>query len=113
MMISAKAKYLKVAPNKVRQVVNLVRGKPLSEAFAILAHLRKKGSLPVSKLLESALSNAKRQVREIIPEELVVCSIEASEGPMAKRHRAGTMGRAMPILKRSTHLLVSLESIRR
>lgn len=113
MAITAKAKYLKLAPLKARQVINLVRGKKLDQALAILANLQKRSSSPVRKLLESALSNARQQFKEITPGQLVVADIQANEGPTAKRFRAGTMGRAMPILKRTTHLNVVLEQTRR
>ncbi len=109
MAITAKAQYIKVAPLKARQVINLVRGKKLDQAFAILANLQKRSSSPVRKLLESALSNARQQFREITPDQLVIADIQANGGPMAKRFRAGSMGRSMPILKRTTHLEVVLE----
>ena len=112
-MVKAKAKYVKVAPLKVRQVINLVRGKRLDQALAVLSNLQKRSSSPVRKLLESAFSNAKQQFKEIAPNQLVIADIQANEGPVAKRFRAGTMGRAMPILKRTTHLQVALEQTRR
>ena len=113
MIARAEAKYIRIAPLKVRRVIDLVRGKGLNEAFAILTNIQRRAGLPVKKLLDSALSNAKQKVREITPEQLVISHIEANGGPMLKRHRAGSMGRAMPILKRTTHIQVSLEKGRR
>lgn len=113
MVAKAEAKYIRVAPLKARQVINLVRGKRLDEAFAILANLQKRASLPVRKLLESALSNAQQRTREVTAQQLVVADIQADQGPMMKRFRAGTMGRAMPVLKRMTHLKVVLQQGRR
>lgn len=113
MAIKATARYIRIAPLKSRQVINLIRGKRLDQALAILANLQKRSSSPVRKLLESALSNAKQQFKEITPDQLVVVDIQANEGPTTKRFRAGTMGRAMPILKRTTHLEVVLEQGRR
>lgn len=110
MVTKAKAKYIRIAPLKARQVINLVRGKRLDQAFAILENLQKGGVIPVQKLLESALSNARQQHREVTPEQLVIQRIQADQAPMMKRYRAGAMGRAMPILKRTTHLEVILES---
>lgn len=113
MAIKATARYIRIAPLKARQVINLIRGKRLDQALAILANLQKRSSSPVRKLLESALSNAKQQFKEITPDQLVVVDIQANEGPTMKRFRAGSMGRAMPILKRTTHLEVVLEQGRR
>ncbi|MBI1976185.1 MAG: 50S ribosomal protein L22 [Candidatus Omnitrophica bacterium] len=113
MVAKAEARYIRVAPLKARQVINLIRGKRLDEALAILANLQKRSSVPVRKLLESALSNAQQQTREITPRQLVVADIQADQGPMMKRFRAGTMGRAMPILKRTTHFKVVLQQGRR
>ena len=108
-MTTAKAKYIRIAPQKARRVLKLVRGKTVAEALDILVNVQRKASLPVKKLLDSALSNAKHQWRDVTPDQLKIREISANEGPMLKRHRAGTMGRTMPILKRTTHIQVSLE----
>lgn len=112
MITKAEAKYIRVAPLKVRQVINLVRGKKLDHALAILSNTQKRSSGPVRKLLESALSNAKFKIRDIRADQLLVSDIQANHGPMLKRHRAGAMGRAMPILHRTTHVRVILEEVR-
>lgn len=113
MIAKAEAKYIRIAPLKARQVINLVRGKRLDQALALLGSLQKKASTPVKKLLNSAFSNAKQRHREIAPEQLLISDIQADQGPMMKRYRAGAMGRAMPILKRTSHLKVILEQVRK
>ncbi len=112
MIARAEAKYLRLAPLKVRQVIDLIRGKKLDQALAILSGTPKRSSLAVKKLLESVLSNAKIKRRDIEPRELLIADIQANQGPMLKRVKAGAMGRAMPILRRTTHIRVSLEETR-
>ena len=102
------ARFLRVSPRKVRQVINLVRGKGVLEAEEILKVMPRQAALPVRRLLVSALSYAKTQ-KNAKPEELFIGRISADGGPVLKRFRAGAMGRATRIRRPMTHLTIELE----
>jgi large subunit ribosomal protein L22 len=105
--VRAQARYIPMSPRKVRLVVDLVRGRPVPEALAILKFTPKAAAGPVAKLIASAAANAS-EVYGLEREELVVAEIRADEGPTAKRGRFGARGRFKPILKRSCHIAVGL-----
>ena len=109
MIAHAHGRYLRVAPMKVRQVVDLVRGKDVNTALVILAQVDKGSNVMISKLLNSAISNAKQ--KGLTEEQLFISKITATSGPMWKRFRAATFGRASAILKRTTHLNIELDVI--
>lgn len=107
MIAKAKGKFFRGSPLKVRQVIDLIRGRDVANALNILAHMQK-GSVPmVRKLLNSALSNAKK--KGLTEEQLFVSKIVADKGPMWKRYRAAAFGRASSILKRTVHLTIELD----
>lgn len=100
---------MRVAPMKIRRVIDLIRGKDVPTSIVILTHLNKPTKEGVVKVLESAVSNAKQKgLRE---DQLYISKITADQGPHWKRYRAATFGRATPILKRTTHLTVELDLI--
>jgi len=101
------AKYIRMSPQKVRLVVDLVRGKDMAEARKALAFTRKAATLPVRKALESAFANA-GQNREIDQKILYVKEIYVDQGPSLKRWRARAQGRAFSIKKRTSHVTVVL-----
>ncbi len=103
----ARARFVRISPRKTRGVIDLIRGKKVDLALAILASINKKPKVAVDKLLRSAISNA-RQNPQILPEELFISKIVADKGPMLKRYRAAAMGRATMIRRRMTHLTVEL-----
>lgn len=109
MVTKASAQYIKITPRKVRAVIDLIRGKRLDVALNLLANLQKRPSVPVKKLLDSAFNNVRHGDREVTPDQLMISGIEASPGPVTKRHRAGAMGRAMPVVKRTSHIQVTLQ----
>lgn len=96
-----------MAPRKVRLVVDLVRGLPVAEALQRLAFLQKDASLPVRKLIESAIANAEHNFK-LDRSTLVVKSIAADGGATLKRWRPRAHGRAAPIRKRTTHITLVL-----
>ena len=98
----AVAKYLRIAPRKVRLVVNAIRHKPAQRAFHILMVLKKKAARMTEKLLKSAVANAK--VLGLDENRLYVSDVRADGGPVFKRFMARSMGRADRIIKRTTHL---------
>ncbi len=109
MIAQAKGRYIRVAPRKVRRIIDLIRGKDVTASLAILAQAGRSTSKPIDKVLKSAVSNAKQ--KGLGEEQLFISTIRADEGPAWKRFRAATMGRASPILKRTTHLTIELELI--
>ncbi len=108
MPVSATAKYLPIAPQKLRLVIDQVRGMPAHEASIVLKHMPQKGATLALKLLESAIANAEQNY-EMSREDLVITSVLADEGPTLKRFKAGARGRYKPRLKRTSHLTVILD----
>ncbi len=102
------ARYVRMSPQKVRLVVDLVRGKDLEEAEKILAFTRKAAAEPVAKLLKSARANAAQNSR-IDEDILYLKEIYVDQGPSLKRWRARAQGRAAPIKKRTSHITIVLE----
>jgi large subunit ribosomal protein L22 len=90
----------------MRIVIDTVRSKPLSQALAILANMKKKGARLAEKTLKSAQANAKQ--KKMDEGRLFVSEIKADGGPTLKRFMSRSMGRADEILKRTTHLTVIL-----
>ena len=104
----AAAKYIRISPQKVRLVADLVRGKKVEDALNILM-FTPKGSAPViAKLLKSAVANA-GQKEGVDVDTLVVKRITVDEGPTMKRFRARAMGRGTRILKRMSHISITVE----
>lgn len=111
MIAYAKGRYLRVSPMKVRQVIDLIRGKDVPTSQAILTHVQKGSSRIISKILNSAVDNAKQ--KGLAEEQLYISRIAADQGPSWKRYRAASFGRATPILKRTTHLTIELDLMTR
>ena len=108
MEAKAVAKYVRIAPRKVRVVMDLIRGKSVADAFAILKFTPKVGAEAIEKVLKSAVANAENNF-DMNPDNLYVAEISANQGPTMKRFRAGAQGRASMILKRSSHVAVTLK----
>ncbi len=107
MEAKAIAKYVRMSPSKLKPVTDLVRGKDLNEALNILKFTPGKGSEIVEKVVQSAAANAENNF-DLDPGKLYVAEIYANQGPTMKRWRAGAQGRASMILKRSSHVGVTL-----
>ncbi|MCK0473329.1 50S ribosomal protein L22 [Halalkalibacter sp. APA_J-10(15)] len=103
MQAKAIAKQVRIAPRKVRLVVDLIRGKQVGEAIAILRHTPKAASPVVEKLLNSAIANAEHNY-EMEPNNLVISEVFVDEGVTLKRFRPRAMGRASRINKRTSHI---------
>lgn len=101
-----KLAYLRVSARKVRLVADLVRGMNALSAQTTLHFSTKRASSPVAKLLDSALANAKAQGASV--EGLVIKEIRVDEGPILKRFRPMSRGRAFPIEKRTSHISITL-----
>lgn len=105
----AKARFVRVSPTKARRVINLVRGKSVSEALDILRWAPQAASAPVAKVIASAAANAQNN-NGLDPSTLVVASVFADDGPTAKRIRPRAQGRAFRIRRRTSHITVVVES---
>ena len=101
------AKYIKMSPYKMRKVMDLVRGKDVDSALAILENTDKKSGIYLVRALKSAIASAK-QGGKLKQDELFVEKITADDGPMMRRFRAAAMGRATMIRKRTTHIIIEL-----
>jgi large subunit ribosomal protein L22 len=108
MPISAKLKYLRISPRKVRLVANLIRGMDAEEAKTQLKFLPKRAAGPILKLLNSAVANAEHDFN-LSKENLYISKITVDAGPSLKRWMPRAMGRATPIMKRTSHVTIVLE----
>lgn len=109
MIAKAASKYIRMSPRKVRQVADLVRGKGINEAFAILTSLHKKAGVYIDELLKSALANAKQKQSELDIRNVFISKFTVDGGPQLVRYRAASMGRATLIRHRTSHLMVELD----
>jgi large subunit ribosomal protein L22 len=107
MQAKAVARTVRIAPRKARLVVDLIRGKQVGEAVAILNHTPKAASPIVQKLLKSAVANAEHNY-EMDANNLVVAQVFVDEGPTMKRFRPRAQGRASAINKRTSHITIVL-----
>ncbi|MDR0875381.1 MAG: 50S ribosomal protein L22 [Clostridiales Family XIII bacterium] len=107
MEAKAIAKYVRMSYIKLQPVTKLIRGKDLDEALTILKFTPGRGAELVEKVVKSAAANAEAN-HEMSPDNLYVAEVYANKGPTMKRWRAGSKGRAFPILKRSSHIGVTL-----
>ncbi len=106
---SATARYVRVTPMKARRVLDLVRGKSVSEALAILKYAPQGASKPVAKVVASAAANAENNFG-LDPRTLVISEAYANEGPTMRRFQPRAQGRAFMIRKRTSHITVVVES---
>ncbi len=110
MISKASLKYVRLSARKVREVANLLRGKPVSRALAILANVSRRPKEPLIKLVHSAIANAK--VKGVAQEQLFISKIIVDEASAWKRFRAASFGRAAPIRKKTSHIKVELDLIK-
>jgi len=108
MKFVAIAKYVRYSPYKLRPLANVIRGKEVTYALNWLSTYRTKRAVPVQKIIESAVANAKN-VNNVDPSLLFVKEIRIDQGPIQRYFKPGAMGRAMPQRKRLCHLSVILE----
>ena len=104
----ASAKYVRVAPRKVQIVIDLIRGKRVDDALAIVMYTPKAASPVVEKLLNSAIANAENNL-EMDRETLYVAECYANQGPTLKRYWARSHGRADMIKKHTSHITIVLD----
>lgn len=105
MEAKAVAKYIRISPRKVRQVVDLIRGKNIGEAIAILKFTPKRASDAVEKVVKSAVANAEHNL-ELNRDALYIAEAYVDQGPTLKRFKPRAMGRADLIRKKTSHITV-------
>lgn len=108
MATRAITKYVGISPQKVRQVIDQVRGMQAEQALAMLRHMTQSAAQPVAKTIASALANADEN-EGLAREDMYVAVITADGAPLRKWRRFGARGRFKPIIRRSSHITVVLE----
>jgi large subunit ribosomal protein L22 len=104
------ARHVRISPTKARRVINLVRGLPAQQALTVLQFAPQAASVPVYKVLASAIANAENNER-LDPDSLLVSEAFVDEGPTLKRFRPRAQGRAYRIRKRTCHITIAVESV--
>ena len=107
MEAKAALRHARIAPRKVQIVLDLIRNKPADQALAILQHTPKAASEPLSKLLKSAVANAENNFG-LSRDNLYVSECFVTPGPTMKRIRPRAQGRAFRVLKRSSHVFITV-----
>ena len=100
-------RYVRISPRKVQIVCDLIRGKDIGTAMAVLMQTPKAASEPLMKLLKSAAANAENNMN-MDPEKLVVTQVFATPGPILKRIQPRAQGRAFRINKRTSHVTLAV-----
>lgn len=108
MEAKAKAQHIRISSRKVNIVIDLIRGKRIGEAFAILKHTPKSASAILEKLLKSAVANAENNF-DMNVDKLYISEIFATQGPTLKRFMARAQGRGVRILKRTSHITLAVK----
>ena len=103
--VKSVAKYVRIAPRKVRIVMDLIRGKKVDDAFAILKFTPKRGSRLIEKVLKSAVANAENNF-DMETDKLYVTTCLVDQGPTLKRIHPRSRGQAFGILKHTSHITV-------
>ncbi|MBQ8682312.1 MAG: 50S ribosomal protein L22 [Selenomonadales bacterium] len=108
MEAKAVAKHIRITPRKMRIVMNLIRGKNVNEAFAILKFTPKVGAEVLEKVLKSAVANAEHNF-DMNVDNLYVSTAFVDQGPTLKRIHPRSRGQAFKILKRSSHVTIMVK----
>jgi ribosomal protein L22 len=106
-VVRASSRYVRVPPRKARLLADQVRGMHIEQARALLQFSPRGAARDISKLIESAASNAENN-HDLISDEMRVVEITVDEGPTLRRYRPRALGRATPINKRTSHIAVAL-----
>ena len=110
MEATAKLRYLRITPRKVRVVADLIRGKNVSGALAQLAYVEKRAAEPLAKLLRSAVANAEQAAKDqnLDVDMLTVKELMVDQGPSLRRFMPRAMGRAFKVLKKTSHVSLTI-----
>ncbi len=109
MIAKAVSRYTRISPKKARLLTRLLKGLTVPEAYAFLTTVNKRASHFIYNVLKSAVDNARKKDPSIDETNLYISKIAADSGPMLKRYRAASMGRAFMIRKRTSHLTIHLD----
>jgi len=101
----ALAKYVRISPDKIRQAVDLIRGKKVKEALAILKFTPKRASEAVGKVVKSAVANAEHN-NEMSADKLYIAKVHVDQGPTWKRFKPRAMGKADLMRRKTSHITV-------
>lgn len=112
MISRAIARYIRISPRKTRKVADLIRNMPVVKAEAVLDTINKRPTIYIKRLLTSALDSADKK-SSVVPADLYISRINVDQGPMLKRYRAASMGRATMIKHRTSHIILELDRIKR
>jgi large subunit ribosomal protein L22 len=104
---TAKHRYARIAERKARLVADLIRGLPCDQAVEVLRFTHRRGVSFVTRVLQSAMANANEQ--EATMSKLYVAEARVDEGPIIKRFQPKDRGRAHPIQKRTSHIIVTVD----
>ena len=108
------SRFVRQSPRKMRLVVDLIRGKQVGEAYALLQYSKKRAAEQIDKTLRSAVANARNKADEagevVDVDDLYVKEAYVNEGPRLKRWRAAAMGRAAPIEHPTSHVIIVVDS---
>lgn len=112
MAVKAEAKGVRLSPRKVAEVAALVRGRTVEDAIVILQHTPRRAAMPVLKTIKSAQANATHN-HNYKADGLKIVEITVNHGTRMKRFRPAAMGRALPFMKRTSHIRVLLDGEQR
>jgi large subunit ribosomal protein L22 len=112
MAVKAVAKGVRMSPRKVGVVAALVRGRTVADALTILSHVPRRSSTPVLKAVKSAAANAENN-HNLKPDTLSIVEISVTPGPRIKRFRPAAHGRALPFMRRTSHIRVLVDGDQR
>ena len=108
MAYTAKHRYARIAPRKARLVMDLIRGRDVEDALALLKFSKKRAAVLIDKVVRSAVANATEQ--EADANDLFVEACWVDPGPVIKRFQPKDRGKAYSIMKRTSHLVVALDT---
>lgn len=108
MAFMAKHRFARIAPRKARLVMDLIRGRNVNDALAVLRFSKRRAAVMIDKVVRSAIANATE--READADELYVKSCWVDPGPIIKRFQPKDRGKAYSIQKKTSHLVVELEA---
>jgi large subunit ribosomal protein L22 len=109
MAYTAKHRYARIAPRKARLVMDLIRGRNVDDAIAMLKFNKKRASVLIEKVVRSAVANFNEQETAPARNALFVAEARVDEGPTIKRFQPKDRGKAYNIMKRTSHLVVSVD----
>ena len=108
MVFNAKARYISFSPYKLRPLADIIRGKQVNKALGILSTSALQRSVPLIKMIQSAIANAKNRDASVAVDLLVICKITIDQGPSRRSFKPGAMGRSEVRKKRFSHMSVEL-----